>query len=416
MIRTILLFVICLVFALRSLGQAWQVYDMAIAGLPSNTVRAIAHESNGTTWLGTDWGLASFDGTSWTLYQMSNSPLPDNDIRALDVDVNDRLWIGTFNSGVTLKDGSSWTTYNTSNSGMPENQVKCVETDSLDVYICTIGGLAHYDGSIWRVYDDTPNTYNDLELPSGNIADVKVRDDGLVAIGTVNGGFTYLTDSLVTVYSTVTTGLPDNTALGVEIDQNGDRWAACPSGGLLYHSGAYDINLWFQYSTISSTIPSNALNDVVFDPYGRVCVSTQNAGIGIFDPPVTWINYTPANSDLPDIEVLTSAKAPNGVLWFGTASGGAASLDLVTGVENGNLGRLTVFPNPASDEVIVDCTSVRHAEVIRVFDLAGRKRLSVRSNELSPNILDIRMLEPGSYVLEVQGEAHLVRATLIVQR
>lgn len=379
---------------------------MASAGLPSNTVRAIAHEPNGITWIGTDWGLLSYDGFTWTTYQVANSPLPDNDIRALEVDQAGRLWIGTFGSGVVRKDGATWTIFNTANSDLPEDQVKCIEADSLDVYICTIGGLAHFDGTDWRIYDDTPNSYNDLELPSGNISDVKVRDDGLVVIGTVNGGFTYLTDSAVTVYSTVSTGLPDNTALGVEIDQNGDRWAACPSGALLYHAGPYDVNQWFQYSTASSTIPSNSLNDVVFDASGRVCVSTQNAGIGIFEPPVTWINYHPGNSDLPDVEVLTSALAPNGLLWFGTATGGAATLDIVTDIHIQEESTLGVYPNPTTDLLYLTVPEGFDVAELRLLDQSGREVLA-EFDAGEYNTLNISGMNAGLYLLEVHSEYNL---------
>ena len=67
-------------------GQTWEVFDMANAGLPSNTVNAFAHEDNGTTWVGTDWGLCKYDGSTWEVFQVDNSDIPENDVRALALD------------------------------------------------------------------------------------------------------------------------------------------------------------------------------------------------------------------------------------------------------------------------------------------------------------------------------------------
>ena len=38
-----------------------------------NTVHALALDGNGTLWVGTDWGLASYDGVNWVVYQEGNS-------------------------------------------------------------------------------------------------------------------------------------------------------------------------------------------------------------------------------------------------------------------------------------------------------------------------------------------------------
>lgn len=308
-------------------GQTWTVYDQSNSSLPGNTVKAIVEGANGEMWFGTNAGLAHFDGTNWSIYNTSNSGLPDNDIRALALDESGRLWIGCFAGGLAMLDNGVWTVFTTANSDIPENQVKCLAVDSNFIWVGTIGGLGKYDGLSWKVFDDTIDSFNDLQLPSSNIADVAIRNDGLVCVGTVNGGFTYLTDSSVTVYSTSLTGLPDNTALGVALDPAGNRWVACPSGGLLNHAGAFDINVWFQYATASSAIPTNALNDVVVNGSDSVIVGTQVAGVAILESQVNWSVYNQANSGLPDNAVLTVAVDSANRIWCGTESGGVAVLD-----------------------------------------------------------------------------------------
>ena len=55
-------------------------YNKANSGLPSNSVEALAIDAQGNKWIGTDGGLAKFDGVNWTGYTKSNSGLPDNQV------------------------------------------------------------------------------------------------------------------------------------------------------------------------------------------------------------------------------------------------------------------------------------------------------------------------------------------------
>src|SRR4030067_765087 len=55
-------------------------YNTANSGLPDNMISSIAKDVNGDLWIGTDNGLARFNGVSWVVYNSGNSPLPRNDI------------------------------------------------------------------------------------------------------------------------------------------------------------------------------------------------------------------------------------------------------------------------------------------------------------------------------------------------
>src|SRR6185437_11603682 len=52
-------------------------------GLPQDTIRAIAQTRDGYLWLGTDEGLARFDGYDFATFTMQNGALPSNSITAL---------------------------------------------------------------------------------------------------------------------------------------------------------------------------------------------------------------------------------------------------------------------------------------------------------------------------------------------
>jgi len=52
-------------------------------GLPQDTIRAITQTKDGYLWLGTDQGLAQFDGYDFTIFSKESGSLPSNSVGAL---------------------------------------------------------------------------------------------------------------------------------------------------------------------------------------------------------------------------------------------------------------------------------------------------------------------------------------------
>lgn len=52
----------------RIKGIELTVFNKNNTNLPSSTIQAIAAEDDGTIWVGTDNGLARFDGGDWRVY------------------------------------------------------------------------------------------------------------------------------------------------------------------------------------------------------------------------------------------------------------------------------------------------------------------------------------------------------------
>ncbi|WP_373523748.1 two-component regulator propeller domain-containing protein, partial [Aquiflexum sp.] len=74
-------------------------------GLPQNSVLAILQDRTGFIWLGTDDGLARFDGYQFEVYRHepeNPNSLNNNVIRALLADPFDNIWIGTEGGGINI--------------------------------------------------------------------------------------------------------------------------------------------------------------------------------------------------------------------------------------------------------------------------------------------------------------------------
>jgi len=82
--------------------NSWQTAD----GLPQNSALAIEQTPDGYLWVGTQEGLARFDGVRFVVYDRRQVPeLHSSLINALDTDAAGRLWIGTSAGPTLLENG-----------------------------------------------------------------------------------------------------------------------------------------------------------------------------------------------------------------------------------------------------------------------------------------------------------------------
>lgn len=75
---------------------------------PGRSVRSILQDARGRLWMGSDAGVASFDGTSFGHHTVRNG-LADNTVFCLLLDRKERLWAGTANGLSCMVDGA-WRT------------------------------------------------------------------------------------------------------------------------------------------------------------------------------------------------------------------------------------------------------------------------------------------------------------------
>jgi hypothetical protein len=76
-------------------SYCYQAYNVE-AGLPHNSAGVLLQTRDGYLWVGTDSGLARFDGIRFVNYRVATAPgLADNLIRCLYEDRAGTLWIGT---------------------------------------------------------------------------------------------------------------------------------------------------------------------------------------------------------------------------------------------------------------------------------------------------------------------------------
>ena len=108
--------------------DTWQ----ADAGLPQGTVTSIVQTPDGYLWLGTQNGLARFDGVSFTVFNQDNTPaFSNNRIVQLFVDHLGILWISAEQGNLVRFQNGKFTAYEIPGKDTPFNYARdfCDDTD-----------------------------------------------------------------------------------------------------------------------------------------------------------------------------------------------------------------------------------------------------------------------------------------------
>jgi diguanylate cyclase (GGDEF)-like protein len=169
----------------KSIAQYMHEVWNAKSGLPEADVMAILQTRDGYLWVGTEEGLARFDGVHFTVLDRKNTSLPNNRIQALAETSDGSLWIGTENGLSRFKD-RQFTNYST-RDGLPSNNIRALWAEpGGPLWITTVAGVRMWrnqrferDPSIESVARDYPRQI--LRLRNG---DTWVASEaGLTAIG-----------------------------------------------------------------------------------------------------------------------------------------------------------------------------------------------------------------------------------------
>lgn len=136
--------------------MAYQSWGLE-AGLPQRSAQALAFDQAGFLWVGTQNGLARFDGSQFQVFSVQDTPvLPSNYILQLHVDRKVRLWIGTLKGLAWYQDSGF---HRLAAGGQEIGRVNGLAEDaSGELYVATDKGL-------YRIHDERLQTVPDWDGP-----------------------------------------------------------------------------------------------------------------------------------------------------------------------------------------------------------------------------------------------------------
>ena len=140
------------------------IYDTSY-GLLHNTVRALAHNTNGDLIIGTWGGINIFDGLNFSTLAMPATEQLSNQVTSLLFDHQGKLWVGT-TDGLGCYDGQNWIVYKTS-EGLANNYINALyQTENDSVWVATRNGISQLNGNSFASF------YKADGLIADNITDI----------------------------------------------------------------------------------------------------------------------------------------------------------------------------------------------------------------------------------------------------
>jgi signal transduction histidine kinase/sugar lactone lactonase YvrE len=273
-------------------------------GLPQDTVRAITQTADGYLWIGTDDGLARFDGYEFATFNSAKGDLPSNSITALAAAPDGSLWIGT-PDGLVLYRDKRFRTY-TARDGLVDNAVN--------------GLLADTGGRLWVVAGVALSRFEDGHftsyVPGGQFPVTSVRavmEDrehriwvaGYGSVGRLEGGRYIPVIGAAELKGQIVTAMVG--------DGSGNLWLA-GSMGVLLRSLAGEIRLYDQ----RDGLPDLPVRALWVDRDGNPWAGT-NGGLARFQSGRFASPRSGAGAERDSVRALFEDR--EGDLWVGHGNG-----------------------------------------------------------------------------------------------
>lgn len=305
-------------------------------GLPNAFVTALAQDKDGFIWVGTQGGLARWDGYHFEHYTANLADpkgLPDPWVTVIRQDKQGRLWIGTNAGGLALFDRSKdqFLRVAVSASGTSHVNVRAILDDTQgNLWVGTRGGLDCFlaDGKTvqhFRHENDDPNS-----LPSDRILSLLEDRLGRLWIGT-NKGLVFR-DKTSTQFKILTLPLAkagDVIISSLTESSDGKLWIGTNAHGVFVFDAKREklvalplANLLNRAETKTAAVVINEMREAV---PGKMWISTYEMGIVSVD--ITSLQQKMIRHDialpssLSDETVLSILRDQSGLVWVGTQNG-----------------------------------------------------------------------------------------------
>jgi signal transduction histidine kinase/ligand-binding sensor domain-containing protein len=353
-------------------------------GLPQDGIRAIAQTPDGFLWLGTDEGLARFDGYEFVLFSKSDGDLPSNSITALASATDGALWIGTPN-GLTRYRDQQFHTF-TVRDGLPDDAITQLYQDHAGaVWIVAGVYLSRFqDGRFTNFAPD-----KDMPVTAARI----IREDrdhnlwvaGFTAVVKMVG------DRFVTMVDAA--ALDGNIITAMFADRSGNFWLG-GNKGIIVRSSAGALRRY----TDRNGLPDLFVRALLEDGDGTVWAGT-NTGIARLDGERFASPSAGADSDL----VRCLFEDREGDLWVGSSGGLTRYRDTVFSV----YGKSEGFPSDEPNTVFQDRAGRIwigfHQSGLMMFGPGPRRLYTTRDGLPNNEIFSIREASNGDLLIGARG-------------
>jgi ligand-binding sensor domain-containing protein len=376
---------------------SWHTSD----GLPSDDIRDVAVDPDGTIWLATGAGVASFNGTAFTVYTAASNPgLANDDVYAIAVMSNGDVWAGT-DFGASRLSAGAWTTFTTAD-GLGDNEVKNIkQAPNGDIWLATINGATR------RTSAGVFTAFGSPSIPFGGATHVAFASNGDVLLSGGLGGVIVYNGSTFTAITTAN-GLLSNRIRSIAVDGGQQKWVGTAEGiSVLNASNVHAAD----HEHIFILPPPDELNpitDMLVDAHGRIWAGVYvdylvtEGGISVYANGA-WSQYEESDG-LAGPNVRRLAEDGAGSIWVATSTGLTRISSITIGIEERGEASFRLFPSPANAFVEVMLDAPVANALVEVRDASGRLVMQERGSGQRLR-LDVSPLRAGLYVMRIGDRA-----------
>ena len=283
-------------------------------GLPQSTVQAIAQTPDGYLWVGTQEGLARFDGAQFTVFdRRSTTALTANAVLSLLVDPEGTLWVGTNGGGLLRMRGEHLEAIGP-DQGLTGRKVQALARDGRGtIWVGTDDeGLFRLDGGSFRRV---------LAEEGGRpllVRTLCVDRAGVLWAGTTGSGVTRFEPGGPRRF-TSREGLPNDSVYALAAHPGGGVWAGTAGGGLARIVDG-------RVSTAESPrLPTGQVSALLLDRDENLWVGTWGRGVCRVRGRDVECRSTATGDDSAD-HVWSLFQDREGNVWIGTWTEGLLRL------------------------------------------------------------------------------------------
>lgn len=293
------------------INEVWKIED----GLPHNCVQAMLQTRDGYIWLGTQEGLARFDGVRFTVFdKIEVKERKKTNVKVLLEGRDGSLWIGTAHEGLIRYKKGNFTAY-TKKDGLTGNCILSICEDKTGgIWVGTYAGLNLLRGGSIRTFTTTDGL-------SGNII-MSIFEDhvGNLWFAALDKGLNRLNlkDNKFYTYST-REGLANNSVKVIFEDRQGGLWFGTHGGGLNRCKHG-------EFTTFSEKegLSSDYVTTIYEDSGGSLWIGTQGGGLNRFKDNVFSVYSSKEGLSYDSVSSIFEDR--EGGLWVGTHGGGVNRL------------------------------------------------------------------------------------------
>jgi signal transduction histidine kinase/streptogramin lyase len=281
--------------------RSWQNQQ----GLPNNTVNAVTQTRDGYLWLGTDEGLARFDGVHCRVFGLADG-LRNLQISALLEDSRGGLWIGTAGGGVSRMIHGEITTYSVQDGLAGDSISSFVEATNGEVWIGTHTGLSRWHDGVF-----TPVA---KELGPMLVFDLAKDRQGAIWAATLHNGLLHFADGKFSNAEWKAATSNENPRC-VFVDSKNRVWAGLREKAILCLADG----TWTRYGT-NEGFPEVVTYRLAETADGTIWAGSWNEGLYYLQN--GRFNALQKKDGLSNNAILTLFAGREQFLWVGTQSGG----------------------------------------------------------------------------------------------